>query len=126
MNGQALNKVLLKGTVSSDMSGAVQGSMQDLSYEQFIGWLRQLAKDQGLQQRSIDPRPSRDEGGVSRTPVIAKFYGPRDSVIRFLDTMAAAHPSIDVAKIIVVSADRKEFTDDFLELALNFEFVQVL
>jgi hypothetical protein len=125
INGQALTKVLLRGRVSSDMSGAVQGDMQNLTYAQFVAWLKQLAKDQGLLQRSIDPRPSREEDGFTRTPVIAKFYGPRDGVIGFLDSMAAANPSIDVAKIIVVSADRRDFTDDFLELALNFEFVQL-
>lgn len=125
MDGQPLNKVLLKGRVSSDRAGAVQGSIQNMSYAQFIAWLRQLARDRNVDQRSIDPRPARNDGGVTRTPVIAKFYGSQADIIGFLDALATANPSIDVSKIIVVSADRRDFTDDFLELALNFEFVQL-
>jgi hypothetical protein len=125
MDGQSLDKVLLKGAVSSGRGGAVQGSMQQMSYAQFIGWLGQLAKTRNVEQRSIDPRPAREENGVTRTPVIAKYYGSRADVVDFLNSLAAANPSIDVAKIIVVSADRREFSDDFLELALNFEFIQL-
>jgi hypothetical protein len=125
MNGRTMTKVLIRGSVSMDMSGPVQGAMQDFSYAQFIGWLKQLAKDQQLDQRSIDPRPSREEDGIRRTPVIAKFYGARNGVIGFLDRLAAANPSIDVAKLIVASADRRDFSDDFLELAMYFEFVEL-
>jgi len=125
MDGQSLNKVLLKGRVSSDRAGAVQGSIQNMSYAQFIAWLRQLAQNRNVDQRSVDPRPARNDGGVTRTPVIAKFYGSQADVIGFLDGLAAANPSIDISKIIVVPDDRRNFTDDFLELALNFEFVQL-
>lgn len=126
VNGQSLSRVLLSGSVNNEMSGAVSGAMQQMSYAQFVAWMQQLAKDHKLRQRSIDARPARDDQGLSRTPVMARFNGPRAGVIGFLDSMAAANPSIDIAKIIVVSADRKNFSDEFLELALNFEFVQPL
>jgi len=125
MNGRSMTKVLLKGAVSNDMIGAARGAMQRLDYEPFIGWMKQLARDRGLQQRSIDPRPSRQQEGLTRTPVIAKFYGPRDGVIGFLAGLAAANPSIDVAKIIVVSADRKTYSDEFLDLVIYFEFLEL-
>jgi len=125
MDGQSLNKVLLKGAVSSDRGGAVQGAMQEFDYTQFIAWLGRLAQQRNVEPRSIDPRPAHNDGGVTRTPVIAKFYGSRADIVDFLNALAAANPSIDVAKIIVVSADRRDFTDDFLELALNFEFLEL-
>lgn len=126
VNGRSLSRVLLAGSVNSEMGGAVRGEMQQMSYAEFVAWLQQLAKDHRLRQRSIDARPSRHEDGVTRTPVMARFHGPRDGMFRFLDSLAAANPAIDIAKIIIVSADRRNFSDDFLELALNFEFVVLL
>jgi hypothetical protein len=125
MDGQTLSKVLLKGTVTNDRSGAVQGDMQSMSYEQFAAWLARMARDRNVEQRSVEPRAARNENGVTRTPVIAKYYGAQTDVVNFLNGLAAANPSIDISKIIVVSADRRDFSDDFLELAINFEFVEL-
>lgn len=126
MDGGSLSRVLLSGSVNSDMSGAVRGQIQQMSYAEFIAWLQQVANDHRLRQRSVEARPARDEEGLTRTPVMARFYGPREGMFGFLDSLAAANPAIDIAKIIIVSADRKNFSDEFLELALNFEFVQLL
>ncbi|MDZ7266329.1 MAG: hypothetical protein ONB48_04370 [candidate division KSB1 bacterium] len=120
-----LRKVLVAGTMD-DRAGLAgfRGTLNRMSNEQLSTWLRELAQRQGLSIKSL--RTGQAEAAGAGTPMQIHLAGPNAGIQGFLQEFTDANPNITIAKIILCPVDHRTFSDENLDLVLNFNLVEML
>ncbi|MCK6559898.1 hypothetical protein HUU39_18665 [candidate division KSB1 bacterium] len=124
-SGGALRKVLVAGTMD-DRAGLAgfRGTLNRMSGEQVTAWLRELAQRQGLSIKSM--RTGQAEAAGAGTPMQIHLAGANAGIQGFLQEFTDANPNLTIAKIILCPVDHKTFSDENLDLVMNFNLVEML
>ncbi len=116
-NGGFLDKVLIAGRISS--TAPANGGAQELSLAQIKDWVGATARQFGLSVRELKTQPSTFGGGGQATPLLARLYGNQGAISDFLQEMGKQSLNVELVKILLVSPDMVNYTDDNLILVMN-------
>lgn len=121
--GGAMRKVLVAGAMDARAGLAgFQGTLNRLGSEQFSTWLRDLAQQQGL---SIKNQRAGQASGAG-VPMQIHVAGSNAGVQAFMQEFMNANPNVSITKIILCPSDHKTFSDENLDLVMNFNLVEML
>ncbi len=117
-NGAFLEKALISGRIAG-ASNSANGGVRFMTLAQAKDWLNQTARQFGLNVRELKTQPGTRDGGYQKTPVVARVYGNQSSLVGFLEEMSNQSVNLELVKILLVSPDMLNYTDDNLILVLN-------
>lgn len=121
--GGAMRKILVAGAMDARAGLAgFQGTLNRLGREQFSTWLRDLAQQQGL---SIKNQRAGQASGAG-VPMQIHVAGANAGVQAFMQEFMNANPNVTITKIILCPSDHKTFSDENLDLVMNFNLVEML
>ncbi|MFQ5707246.1 MAG: hypothetical protein ACE5HO_07330 [bacterium] len=123
-NGQALDKVLISGTVPNFSESAPTGSVRSLTVSQARSWLKQATGAQGLSLRQFKSNQASYSDGHQRIPVLVRISGNKASLMSFLQDLGQQNFGIELSKILLVSPDMARYDDTNLLLVLNMYLYQ--
>lgn len=112
-NGASLDRVLVSGTLALS-GGSASGAMRFMNTSQMKEWLTSNARQFGLTVRELKTQQGSFAGGYHKVPVMARLYGDQPSILGFLEEMAAQSVNVEVTKILLVSPDMVNYSDDKL------------
>lgn len=118
-NAGALEKVLISGSMASNGSVSQNESVRFMDLGQTKDWIRRSAQQFNLSVRQLTPQQGSFSGGFQKTPVLVRLYGNQSSIVSFLEEIAAQAYNIELAKILLVSPDMVNYSDENLILVLN-------
>jgi len=117
-NGVVMEKVLISGNAQNGGGGNAAG-IQFLNLGQARDAISRSAQQYGLAVRELLPQAGSFSEGYQKIPVLLRLYGSQASIISFLQDMAAQSYNIELAKILLVSPDMVNYSDENFVLVLN-------
>jgi flagellar basal body-associated protein FliL len=123
-DGRSLDKVLLAGSVVSNRATSSAAGVEILNLEQAKTWIQSTSKQYGLQIREIRSHQGTFMDGYLKIPVLVRIFGNKQAVVGFLDEIAVQGLNIELAKILLVSPDMTNYSDDSLMLVMNLFLYQ--
>ena len=112
-NGGTMDRVLVSGTLALS-GGSASGTMRFMNTNQMKDWLTSNARQFGLTVREVRTLQGSFAGGYHKVPVMARLYGDQPSILGFLEEMASQSVNVEVTKILLVSPDMVNYSDDKL------------
>lgn len=112
-NGGTMDRVLVSGTLALS-GGSASGAMRFMNTNQMKDWLTSNARQFGLTVRELKTLQGSFAGGYHKVPVMARLYGDQPSILGFLEEMASQSVNVEVTKILLVSPDMVNYSDDKL------------
>ncbi len=123
-NGKSLQKVLLSGSVAGDGAAASRSTVEFLNLEQAKTWVQETANQYGLEVRQFQSHQGTFDNGYTRIPIMIRVFGSKSSVVAFLEEIAVQGLNVELTKILLVSPDMINYSDDALMLVLNLFLYQ--
>ncbi|MFQ5864698.1 MAG: hypothetical protein ACE5IW_05655 [bacterium] len=123
-DGKSLEKVLLAGSVAGDRAGLSTGRVASMNLEQTKNWVQNTANQYGLQIRQFQSHQGTFVDGYLRIPILIRVFGSKSAVVGFLEEIAVQGLNVELTKILLVSPDMIDFSDDSLMLVLNLFLYQ--
>lgn len=122
-SGGAMRKVLVAGAMDERAGLAgFQGTLNRMSSDQFSAWVRDLAQQQGLSIKN--QRAGQSDGGMG-VPMQVHLAGSNAGIQAFMQEFMNANPNVAITKIILCPSDHKTFSDENLDLVMNFNLVEM-
>ncbi|MCG8608163.1 hypothetical protein MJD09_24660, partial [bacterium] len=121
IDGQALKKVLISGTVSNFGigNGQVSDVVESWNVSRVESWLRASANQNGLEVRQLKSQQGRMADGYMKRPLMMRLVGDEASLSRFMETLSDQKINVEIAKILVLSSVAASLDDQSLILVLN-------
>lgn len=118
-NGGFLEKVLVSGRVTNPASTSANGSVRFLNLAQARDWLNKTAQQYGISVRELRTQSGTFVGGYQKIPMLARVLGSQSAIVGFLQEISNQSVNMELIKILLVSPDMVNFSDDNLILVLN-------
>lgn len=112
-NGTSMDRILVSGTLAMN-GGSAGGAMSFMGTSQAKDWVRSNARQFGLTVRELNTQPASFAGGYQKVPLMARLYGDQASILGFLEEMSAQSVNVEVTKVLLVSPDMVNYSDDKL------------
>jgi hypothetical protein len=117
-NSGFAQSTLVSGRVNQPRVNA--GSNIDfLTSQQAQDWIKTTARQFNLSLRQLRTQQSSFVEGYQRTPIFLKLYGTQGALMSFLEEAGSQNMNMELAKILLVSPDYVNYSDDNLVLVLN-------
>ncbi|MFQ5601817.1 MAG: GspMb/PilO family protein [bacterium] len=123
-NGQGFEKVLVSASVSGSGDADAGGFVDFVNVNQFNDTIKSLASRAGLQIRQLKSLPSRLSDGFMKVPILMRLNGSKAGLLDFFADLEAQSLNIELTKVLIVSSDRTNFSDENLVLVINLNIYE--
>jgi len=119
IHGPSAVKVLVSGSISPESSPvSLNGSIQDMSVDGLISWVRSTAGSRGLRIKTLNQSAASMAGSYEVTPVQIMLSGDVSSALAFLQDLSDSVPNVAIEKISLINNDPRANSDDSVSLVL--------
>ena len=122
VRGRSLDKVLVLGKHSSTSGNSA--SVNFLNSGQAENLFRRLARESGVTIRELRKQTGSFVSGYQKIPILLRVSGAKASIVNFLEQISLQNINVEFSKILLISPDVVNYSDDNLILVLNMYLYQ--